>query len=91
MIKTTGFLVLKPEHDYAGKLRSVDIERLTKTKPSLKSTEVAIQLSIIVEERLFEQFLPEVEVTLNSSGKLVTPKVEIVNAEPEADAEDPNQ
>ena len=90
MIKTSAYLVLRPEHSFDGKLRSVDIERLTKNKPSLKSTEVAILLSIIVEERLFEQFLPEVEVTLNAAGKLVAPKVEILNApepEDEPDAE----
>ena len=80
MIKTTAFIVLKPEHAYNGKLTGVEVDRMTKTKPGLKTNEVAIQLSIIVEEQLFEQFLPTVEITLGGHEKLWTPKVEVLDA-----------
>lgn len=76
-MKTFAYLVLRPEHDYQGKLIGVAIDRMTKGKPPLKVFEVAIQIVINVEAQLFEQFLPTVEILLDGKQKLITPMVDI--------------
>lgn len=77
MIKASAYLVLRPTHRYDGRLVSVEVSRMTKTKPGLKSTEVAIELAITLDEHLFEQYIPAVEIDLGQARQLLTPTVTI--------------
>lgn len=85
-VTATTFLVLEPTHDYAGKATGLRVDRIVQSKPTkLSAKHVAVQLRITIDSSVFEQFLPEVDVSIGSRGELMTPTVDVV---PPADSSD---
>lgn len=77
MIRTSVYVVLIPERTWEGKVTAIKADRLLRERPKLSNKEVAVQLHLDVDERLFEQFLPEVVVSITGERQLVIPEVEV--------------
>jgi|GEM_PF-6819712 hypothetical protein len=84
MIRTSVYVVLVPERTWEGKVTAIKADRLLVQRPKLSNKEVAVQLHLDVDERLFEQFLPEVVVQITGERQLVIPEVEVQDQGQEA-------
>ena len=85
MKRASVYLVLQPSHRYDGTVSGIEVDRILRSKPKLRQTEVAVQLHLDIDEHLFEQFLPEVTVQITGERQLVVPEIEVAEqpAEPE--------
>ena len=83
-MRASVYLVLRPEHSWDGRVTAIIPDRILKSKPKLGRSEVAVQLHLDVDVRLFEQFLPEVVVAITGAGVLVVPEV-VIQEQPESD------
>lgn len=87
-MKTAVYLVISPQHNWQGQVEAIDVDRLTKNTPKLRSSEIAIKLVIDIEKNVFEQFLPEVTIKLDDPRSFATPTVEVAPPdEPDEDTE----
>lgn len=78
MKRASFYVVLEPRHTFDGKLQSIVADRMTVTRPNkLSPRHVAVKLNIDVDDRLFEQFLPEATVVISDKRELMTPQVEV--------------
>lgn len=78
MKSATIYLIIEPKHNYGGGLLGIEIDRVVKTRPvKLSPRYVAVQLTVEVEDSLFEQFLPEAVIRLRDTRDLITPKIEV--------------
>jgi hypothetical protein len=77
MIDSSVHLVLRPTREWSGRVTDLRVDRMTQGKPRLDNTEVAVKLNLHVDERMFQQFLPEVDVTITSIRDLITPDVDV--------------
>ena len=76
-VKTSAYLVITPGHNWQGAVESIDVDRITKGPPKLRSNEIAIKLVIDIEKNVFEQFLPEVTIKLDDPRQFTVPQVDI--------------
>jgi len=84
-VSATTYLVLEPTHDFSGKATGLRVDRIVQSRPTkLNSRHVAVQLRITIDSSVFEQFLPEVDVSIGGRGELLTPVVDVI---PPADPE----
>lgn len=84
-IKTSAYLVIIPQHSYAGKLDGISIDRVVRTLPKLNSRSVAVKLNVTMDSKFFEQVLPEVTIRLNDERQLFVPDID-VESPPELEA-----
>lgn len=88
MKSATVYLVIEPHHRYDGALQGIEIDRIVKTRPTkLSPRYVAVQLTVEVEDSLFEQFLPEATIRLRDTRDMILPRIE-VEQQPEQQPED---
>ena len=80
-VTATAYLIIQPvRRGYDGKVSGLDIDRIVKTKPTrLGVRDVAIQLNISVDERLFGVPNPVVDIKLDDIRALIVPEVEVVS------------
>lgn len=77
MKRSSVYVVLVPERTWDGRVSEVKVDRLLREVPKLRNTEVAVRLHLDVDERIFEQFLPEVTVAVTGERQLIVPEAEI--------------
>src|SRR5687767_7020686 len=91
MKATTAYLIIEPRHDWQGRLESVAVDRIVKSKPTkLSPRYVAVELHIEVDDSLFEQFLPAATIHLRDTRDLITPTVEVREQEEPDATEEPS-
>ncbi len=87
-IQTTAYLVLIPQHTYAGTLTGLRVDRVVQSRPKLNSRAIAVKLNISLETAIFEQVLPEVDITIVDRRQLVEPEITVSDPnEPDAEPE----
>ena len=80
-LTSKAYLILTPEFGtYSGKQNAVrfNISGITKGKPSLKSGQTAVEISIVMDSAAFEEFIPTITAHISPSS-LVMPVVEVVD------------
>ena len=87
-IQTTAYLVLIPQHTYAGVLTGIRVDGVFQSRPKLNSRAVAVKLNISLETAIFEQVLPEADIKIVDRRQLMEPMVEVSDpTEPEPEPE----
>ena len=71
-VSDTAYLVLVPVPNYAGKITSIKIDRLTKKKPSLSSGEIAVRIKLNFESEQLEETITTVEATIKGFRTPIT-------------------
>jgi len=90
-MKTSAYLVIAPQHNWQGAVEGIDIDRITKGPPKLRSNEIAIKLVIDIEKNVFEQFLPEVTIKLDDPRQFQVPTVDIEPPTQPEPGDDPDE
>lgn len=73
MIETSGYLIIQPaRRGRDGAVVGIELDRIVKTKPTrLGVRDVAVKLTLRVDERLFLPIEPEIVVELRDARQIV--------------------
>lgn len=78
--RTTVYMILQPvRRGYDGTVTGIDVDRILKSKPGkLGVRDIAVQLDIEVDDRLFTVPQPKVTIRLDDERAIIVPSIDVV-------------
>lgn len=76
-ISTETYLILIPEHNYAGKTTGIKADRIVARLPKLNSRSIAVKLNVAIDNAVFAQFIPEINIDIDDPREVLVPTVTV--------------